>query len=74
MLRMAQVHVIRHKVLVEGLSIRRVAREMGVSRNTVTKYLKQPQPVRREGPRRKPVLVICVPQTARERDVLQCCS
>jgi len=53
---MAQVHVIRHKVLVEGLSIRRVAREMGVSRNTVSKYLKQPQPVRREGPRRKPVL------------------
>ena len=32
---MDQVHVIRHKVLVEGLSARRVAREMGVSRNTV---------------------------------------
>jgi len=38
MLRMAQVHVIRHKVLVEGLSIRRVAREMGVSRNTVSSF------------------------------------
>jgi transposase len=62
MLRMAQVHVIRHKVLVEGLSIRRVAREMGVSRNTVSKYLKQPQPVRREGPRRKPVLERVAPR------------
>jgi transposase len=62
MLRMAQVHVIRHKVLVEGLSIRRVAREMGVSRNTVTKYLRQPQPVRREGPRRKPVLECVAPR------------
>ena len=56
MLRMAQVHVIRHKVLVEGLSIRRVAHEMGVSRNTVSKYLKQSQPTRREGPRRRPVV------------------
>lgn len=56
MLRMAQVHVIRHKVLVEGLSIRRVAREMGVSRNTVSKYLEEAEPIRREGPRRKPVL------------------
>ena len=62
MLRMAQVHVIRHKVLVEGLSIRRVAREMGVSRNTVSKYLRQPQPVRHEGPRRKPVLECVAPR------------
>jgi len=28
MLRMDQVHVVRHKVLVKGLAIRRVAREM----------------------------------------------
>ena len=35
MLRMEQVHVIRHKVLREGQSIRQVAREMGVSRNTI---------------------------------------
>jgi len=62
MLRMAQVHVIRHKVLVEGLSIRQVARELGVSRNTVSKYLKQPQPVRHEGPRRKPVLERVAPR------------
>jgi transposase len=35
MLRMDQVHVIRHKVLLEGKSVRSVAKEMGVSRNTV---------------------------------------
>jgi hypothetical protein len=34
-----QVHVVRHKVLVEGRSIRSVAREMGISRNTVSRYL-----------------------------------
>jgi transposase len=39
MLRMDQIHVIRHKVLIEGQSIRRVARELGLSRNTVSKYL-----------------------------------
>jgi len=37
---------VRHKVLVEGLSARRVAREMGVSRNTVKRYLSQAAPVR----------------------------
>ncbi len=36
---MDQVHVIRHKVLVEGHSVRRVAREMKVSRNTIRHYL-----------------------------------
>ena len=46
MLRMDQVHVIRHKVLIEGQSIRRVARELGLSRNTVRKYLDSRQPVR----------------------------
>jgi transposase len=48
MLRMDQVHVIRHKVLIEGQSSRRVAREMGLSRVTVKKYLEQAEP----GPRR----------------------
>src|SRR5271170_5057471 len=47
MLRMDQVHVIRHKVLREGVSIRRVARELNISRNTVSKYLEQPAPERR---------------------------
>jgi len=44
MLRMDQVYVIRHKVLVEGLSIRAVARQMRVSRNTVRKYLGKSEP------------------------------
>ena len=53
---MDQVHVIRHKVLVEGLSARRVAREMGVSRNTVQRYLLQVAPTRVERlPRDRPV-------------------
>jgi transposase len=47
MLRMDQVHVIRHKVLREGASIRQVARELGLSRNTVSKYLDQSAPARR---------------------------
>jgi DNA-binding NarL/FixJ family response regulator len=38
MLRMDLVHVIRHKVLVEGCSVRAVARELKVSRKTVRKY------------------------------------
>jgi len=46
---MDQVHVIRHKVLVEGVSVRRVARQMGVSRNTVKRYLSEPAP--KYGPR-----------------------
>ncbi|HKO50622.1 MAG TPA: IS21 family transposase [Polyangiaceae bacterium] len=54
---MDQVHVVRHKVLVEGRSTRAVAREMGMSRNTVKKYLEQAAPVRVESePRARPVL------------------
>jgi transposase len=36
---MDQIYVIRHKVMVEGLSMRRVAREMGISRVTVKRYV-----------------------------------
>ena len=53
---MDQVYVIRHKVLVEGLPVRRVAREMGVSRNTVRRYLEGAEPgVRRPVERASPV-------------------
>lgn len=54
---MDRVHVIRHKVMVEGLSVRQVSREMGVSRNTVRKYLEESEPVRRaeSEPRGRPV-------------------
>ena len=45
---MEQVHVIRHKVMVAGQSIRRVARELGVSLNTVRQYLGQSEPRRRK--------------------------
>ena len=54
---MEQVHVIQHKVLIEGQSQRRVAREMGLSRNTVKKYLEVSEPKRLElNPRSRPVL------------------
>lgn len=46
---MDQVYVVRHKVLVEGRSARQVAHEMGLSRNTVRKYLAQAAP--KYGPR-----------------------
>ncbi len=57
MLRMDQVYVIRHKVLVEGLSQRQVAQQLGISRNTVNKYLETPSPKRIEtNPRPRPVM------------------
>jgi transposase len=57
MLRMDQVHVVRHKVLVEGRTQRAVARELGLSRTTVGKYVDQAAPVRKAeaGPRPRPV-------------------
>ena len=39
------------------LDLRQVARELGISRNTVRRYLELPEPVRPEqGARRRPVL------------------
>jgi transposase len=64
MLRMDQVHVIRHKVLLEGKSVRSVAKEMGVSRNTVAKYLNNPEPTRRvtRKQKRAPVMEMVAPR------------
>lgn len=59
MLKMDQVHVIRHKVHIEGHSARRVARELKLSRHTVAKYLKVAEAGRRGSAQR--------PCPARER-------
>src|ERR1035437_6166954 len=56
MLRMDRIHVIRHKLMVEGQSDRDVARELGLTRKTVTTYLKESEPKRVEiMPRPRPV-------------------
>src|SRR5215203_874560 len=63
MLRMDQVHVIRHKVLVEGQSIRSVSRQMSISRNTIRKYLKVSEPVRIECQKKpSPVMEMVAPR------------
>ena len=51
------VHVVRHKVLVEGRTQRAVARELGLSRTTVGKYADQAAPARKAeaAPRPRPV-------------------
>ncbi len=57
MLRVEDVYVVRHKVLVEGLSRRQATRAMGTSRNTVRSYLTLAELVRVAlDLRRKPVL------------------
>ena len=56
MLKVDQVHVIRHQVLVEGRSQRQVAKARGISRLTVRKYLETAVPSRTEpAPRPRPV-------------------
>src|SRR5499427_1321594 len=57
MLSMQTVHIVRHKVLVEGVSVQQVARDLGLSRTTVYKYLEVPIPGRVEATsRRHPVV------------------
>jgi RHS repeat-associated protein len=56
MLKVDQVHVIRHKVLVEGRSQRQIAKEFAISRVTVRKYVEEAVPIRKESaPRARPV-------------------
>lgn len=62
MLKMEEVHVIRHKYYVEGQKIRRISRDMGLHRKTVRKYLKESEPVRREKVRGRPVLDAIAPR------------
>jgi len=60
---MEQVHVIRHKHFVEGMSARRIALQLGLNRRTVQKYLDQPEPRRTEGgDRAQPVQSIVGPR------------
>ena len=54
---MDEVTVIRHRVLVGGVSRRAVALELGVSRNTVRRYVEgAPAEVRKRVPRSRPAL------------------
>ena len=70
MLRVEEVHVLRHKVLVEGQSRRRVAREMGINRNTVRRYLTLSEPVRIERePRKRPVFEAVPSRSCASRNV-----
>lgn len=55
MLRVQEMHVLRHKVLIEGKSRREVAREMGIRRNTDRRHMEQPEPVARKRVRSRPV-------------------
>ena len=66
---MDQVHVVRHKVLVDGQSQRAVARELGLARVTVRKYLDQGASVARAdaAPRPRPVWDTVAPR-------MQACS
>ena len=55
---MDQVYVVRHKVLVEGRSARQVAEELGISRNTVRRYVEGAEPSRKPVTRPAPVLEV----------------
>lgn len=60
---MEQVHVVRHKHFAEGQSVRQIARDMGLNRRTVRKYLRESEPRREESSvRRQPVISVVGPR------------
>lgn len=63
MLGVGHVDIIRSKVLAEGWSIRKAARVLGYSRNTIRKYLEESEPSRKEtAPRPRPVADVVEPR------------
>jgi len=60
---MDQVNVLRHKVLVEGLSIRTASKQLGISRNTARRYLGDLPPTeRKKSPRKRYVVDVIRPR------------
>jgi len=60
---MEQVHIVRHKHFAEGQSVRQIARDMGLNRRTVRKYLQESEPRREEAAvRRQPVINVVGPR------------
>ncbi|SHH32760.1 Homeodomain-like domain-containing protein [Thermosyntropha lipolytica DSM 11003] len=55
---MDQYHLIRHLYLVEGMSQRAIAKQLGISRNTVRRYCKGEQvPWERKPVKRAPSVI-----------------
>lgn len=60
---MEQVHVVRHQRFVEKRSVRWIARQLGLNRRTVKKYLEESAPERKEPiPRPHPVMSVAGPR------------
>ena len=66
MLGVQDIYALRHKVFVEGKS--QVAREMGLARDTVRRYLATPLPEPRKRKRSRPVLEQVRPPASSDGD------
>src|SRR3990172_7751591 len=63
MLKMEEVYVVRHQHFAEGKSVRQIARDMGLNRRTVRKYLRESAPQREESSvRGQPVISVVGPR------------